>query len=127
MGSSSGVSSSLHNYNYEMIAKALEEHPNFPDLNPNESKTDEVTKGENTVTVTYSTSTEINSHDSTTTTTDRGKKWKEATTADYFVTLKKVRETSDGNIESYWKYRYNPQTDEVTMVESKDNDYKINQ
>lgn len=121
-GSSSSVSNSLENYNTEMVTEALKEHPNFPKLNPNEPKTEEVAKGENNVTVTYSINTESISHGSTTTNTDSGEKWEEATTADYFVTLNKVWKTKDGNIESYWKYRYNPQTDEVKLVESKDND-----
>lgn len=31
-------------------------------------------------------------------------------------------ETDKGNVKSYWKYKYIPQTNEIELVESEDND-----
>ncbi|MRH43272.1 hypothetical protein GH741_11330 [Aquibacillus halophilus] len=125
IGSSSTVSTSFHNYDSKMVPKALEGHSDFPEMNADESKTETVIIGEKTVTVTYSVTTEISSHGSTATDTDKGKRWKEATTADFFVILSKEWETKDGNLESYWKYKYNPQTDQVKLIDSNDNDNNI--
>ena len=125
------TNSSLHNYDSQMITEALKNHPDFPKLTPNESSiTEEVVQGENTYTVIYSWKTEGNSHGPTVT-TDPGNKdieeWTEASSADYYITLTKDWETEKGNIKSYWKYKYIPQTNAIELVESENNDSQINQ
>lgn len=124
------TNSSLHNYDYEMIAEALKNHPDFPKLTVNESSiTEEVIHGENTFKVTYSWETGLNSHDSATKTDPNNKNteiWTEDTFTDYFITLIKEWETVEGNVKSYWKYQYIPQTNKIELLESEDNDNKIN-
>ena len=124
------TSSSLHNYDFEMNTEALKYHPDFPKLTLNESTiTEEVVHGENTYTVTYSSKTEVNSHGPKVTTDPKNEDtevWKEDSSADYYITLIKEWETDEGNVKSYWKYKYIPQTKEIELVESEDNDNKIN-
>lgn len=120
------TSSTLHNYDSEMITEALKNHTDFPKLTINETSiTEEVQHGENTIKVTYSWETEINS-DGSTVTIDKEKEdnevWTEASSADYFITLTKESETDKGNVMSYWKYQYFPQTNEIQLVESEDYD-----
>lgn len=120
------TSSTLHNYDSEMITEALKNHTDFPKLTINETSiTEEVQHGENTIKVTYSWKTEINS-DGSTVTIDKEKEdnevWTEASSADYFITLTKESETDKGNVMSYWKYQYFPQTNEIQLVESEDYD-----
>ncbi|CAM5215433.1 hypothetical protein UACE39S_02455 [Ureibacillus acetophenoni] len=120
------TSSTLHNYDSEMITEALKNHTDFPKLTINETSiTEEVQHGENTIKVTYSWKTEINS-DGSTVTTDKENEdtevWTEASSADYFITLTKESETDKGIVISYWKYQYFPQTNEIQLVESEDYD-----
>ncbi|MFY3791870.1 hypothetical protein ACOQFO_09280 [Ureibacillus sp. MALMAid1270] len=120
------TSSTLHNYDSEMITEALKNHTDFPKLTINETSiTEEVQNGGNTIKVTYSWKTDINS-DGSTVTIDKEKEdnevWTEASSADYFITLTKESETDKGNVMSYWKYQYFPQANEIQLVESEDYD-----
>ena len=121
--------SSLENYNAEMLAAALEEHPDFPALNPGEPAIEEVEVGEDTVTIKYSSEIELRPHEAVTVTDpDSGKEvWSEATSSDYFITLVKTWETDEGTVKNFWKYKYNPQKDEVSLVEEKNNADKVSQ
>ncbi len=124
------TSSSLHNYDSEMISEALKNHTDFPKLTINESAiTNEVIRGENNFKVTYSWETGLNSHDSTAKADSKNKNTEistEDTFADYSITLIKEWETVDGTVKSYWKYQYIPQTNKIELLESEDNDNKIN-
>ena len=120
------TSSSLHNYDYEMITAALKNHLDFPKLTTNETLiTKEVIHWERTSKVAFSWKTEIKSHGSTTK-TDQKKNNTEISTedasVDYYIILMKEWETDKGNGKSYWKYKYIPQTNEIKLVESEDND-----
>ena len=123
------TSSSLHNYDFEMITEALKDHSDLPKLTINETSiTEQVMQGENTFKVVFSWETEINSHRSTikkdpNNVTDI---WTEASSANYYIILMKEWETDKGNVKSYWKYKYIPQTHEMELVESEDNDSVIN-
>lgn len=123
------TSSSLHNYDFEMIAEALKNHPDFPKLTLDQSSiTEEVTHGENSLMITYSWKTEINSHGPTVTIDPENEDtevWTEASSADYFITLTKKWETDKGYVTSYWKYRYFPQSNELKLVEKEENDNKV--
>ena len=123
------ISSSLHNYDFEMITKASKNHSDFPKLTLNETtKVEEVVFQENTYTVTYSFETEVYSHGPTVAIDPKNEDrevWKEDATADYYITLIKDWEIEEGNVKSYWKYKYIPQTNEIELVESEDNDYSI--
>jgi len=125
------TNSSLHNYDYEMITEALKNHPEFPKLTVNETSiTEEVIHGENTFKVNYSWEVGLNLHDSTVKTDPNNKNkeiWNESTFADYFITLIKEWETVEGNMKSYWKYQYIPQTNKLELIESEDNDIEINE
>ncbi|KGR79086.1 hypothetical protein [Ureibacillus manganicus] len=125
------TSSSLHNYDFEMITEALKNHPDFPKLTLNESsKIEEVVYQKNTYNVTYSWETEVISHGSTVVTDPKDEDivvWTEDSSADYYITLIKDWETEDGRVKSYWKYKYIPHTNEIELIESEDNDYKINE
>ena len=107
-----------------MLSKVLELHPNFPELHPNESKKENITSEGKTVTVAYSSKTEIIPYESETImNTDTGEtKWVEAGSAIYYITLKKIWNIQNGEIESYWKYKYDYQANEVTLVETENND-----
>lgn len=118
------TNSSLHNYDFEMINKALKNHPEFPKLNANDSITKEFENGDNTYKVTYTSKTDANSHGPTVTTDPKNgdsEVWKEESSADYYITLIQEWETDGGNVKSYWKYKYMPQTKELELVESEDN------
>lgn len=125
------TSSSLHNYDTEMISEALKNHSDFPKLTINESsKIEEIVRGENTFKVTYSWETGLNSHGSTVKTDPQNKSkeiWTEDTSANYFITLIKEWETVEGTVKSYWKYQYIPQTNKIELLESEDNDNKNSQ
>ena len=125
------TSSSLHNYDSEMITAALKNHSDFPKLTINESSiTVEIIRGENTFKVTYSWETGLNPHDSTVKTDPKNKSteiWTEDTSADYFITIIKEWATVEGTVKSYWKYRYIPQTNKIELLECEDNDNKISQ
>ena len=93
------------------------------------TKIEEVVYQENTYTVTYSFETEVYSHGPTVA-IDPPKNedievWTEGSSADHYITLIKDWETEEGNMRSYWKYKYIPQSNEIELVESEDNDYKI--
>ena len=120
--------SSLHNYDYEMITEALKNHPDFPKLTINETSiTEEVMQGENRFKVVFSWKTEINPHRSTIKKDPNNHTdiWKEDSSADYYIILMKEWETDKGNVRSYWKYKYIPQTKEMELLESEDNDNVI--
>jgi hypothetical protein len=127
--SSSSGGSSLHNFDTEMLTEGLKNHPDFPELNIDETETEEVTASGRELTVTYSSKTEIRPNGTGTTPSPENgdEEWSEETQAEYFITLKKVWETEQGNVESYWKYEYDYQNDEVKLIESEDNDNKVNQ
>nr|WP_106779279.1 hypothetical protein [Lysinibacillus timonensis] len=123
------TNSSLHNYDFEMITEALKKHPDFPKLNANDSITEDYVNGENTYTVTYTSKTDVNSHGPTITTdpnNENSEMWIEESSADYFITLIQEWETNEGDVKSYWKYKYIPQTNEIELVESEDNEQIIN-
>ena len=122
------ISNSLHNYDLEMITEALKHHSDFPALTINETSiTEEVMQGENTFKVIFSWKTEINPHRSTIKKDPNNHTdiWTEASSADYYITLIKEWETDKDNIKSYWKYKYIPQTNEMELLESEDNDNVI--
>lgn len=113
-----------------MITEALKNHPDFPKLTHNElSIVEEVVHGGNKYTVTYSAKIELNSHGPTITTDPKNKNirvWTEESLADYYITLIKEWETVEGTVKSYWKYQYIPQTNKIELLDSEDNDNKIN-
>jgi len=122
------TSSSLHNYDYEMITEALKHYSDFPKLTINETSiTEEVMQGGNTFKVVFSWKTVINSHRSTIKKDPNNHTdiWTEHSSADYYIILMKEWETDKGNVKSYWKYKYIPQTNEMELVESEDNDNVI--
>lgn len=128
-GQTAITSNSLHNYDYEMITKALKNHPDFPKLLINESLiTEEVTHKENAFKVAYSWKIEINSHGPTINKDPKNgntEAWTEDSSADYYIILMKEWETYKENVKSYWKYKYIPQTNEIELIESEENDNKI--
>ena len=122
------TSSSLHNYDFEMITEALKDHSDFPKLTINETSiTEEVIQGEKTFKVVFSWIAEINPHSSTIKKDPDNHTdiWTEASSADYYIILMKEWETDKGNVKSYWMYKYIPQMNEMELVESEDNDNLI--
>ena len=122
------TSSSLHNYDFEMITEALKDHSDFPKLTINETSiTEEVIQGEKTFKVVFSWIAEINPHSSTIKKDPDNHTdiWTEASSADYYIILMKEWETDKGNVKSYWMYKYIPQMNEMELVESEDNDNVI--
>lgn len=122
------ASGTFHNYDFEMISKAIENHSDFPNLSPDETYKEEIVNGENKLTLTYTSIIEIVPHDSNVKKTQGNVDvWVEDSIADYFITLVKEWKNNEIQVKSYWKYRYIPSADEVVLVESEDNDHKINQ
>ncbi|MEC1180502.1 hypothetical protein P9B03_18720 [Metasolibacillus meyeri] len=100
---SSEESQPWHNYNVEMLKKALVHHPDFPNLQPDEKPVERED-------IIYSSKFDIIPHQQ-----DVSDKQieREVTSASYFITLIKEQ----GNDTSYWKYQYFPLNDEVILVD----------
>jgi hypothetical protein len=117
----SSGSGSLHNYDAEMMAKALKKHPDFPKLSPGETKKMEVSIKGNKIMITYSSKISVSSAEGSNNLETGGGSWSEATEGTYFITLKKVWKTDQGDVESYWKYEYDPQSKRLKLIDSKNN------
>ncbi|UOQ48583.1 hypothetical protein MUN88_21575 [Gracilibacillus caseinilyticus] len=105
----SATSSSLHNYDAEMIEAALTKHPEFPKIKAGES----VTKKEPEGKTTYSTVINVMSDESI----ESNGAWKEAGTAYYTITLTKLVKNNQDEKEYFWKYTYDPQKDTVELID----------
>lgn len=107
------TSGSLHNYDKEMLLTALKKHPEFPELDPDET----ITIKEKNEIVTYFSQIEYRPGKSE----NNEFTEVEASTVEYFITLVKVLELEGDKMKSYWKYQYSPSTSKVSLIESEEN------
>ena len=127
-GALSSSQGSLHNYTKEALSKALSKHNDFPSLQPNKKKIEMVQLGNKKMKVSFSSDIHVKSIGGGVTKLRNGnKKWSGATDAIWFVTLRKIwhRKPNKADVESFWKYRYNPETDKIKTIESNNNDSQI--